>query len=155
VILIWRGWGLLALVMLFPLLASCAGLIEARPFWLFELAAGLSLLAAGVVCVHYGTRWNRNGAEHSLYFVPLQAWGWVYLALVALLGPFAIAGTFTQGLDKPGMFGQAIVGAGCVVAVACAVLLLVRSMKSAVGPVQGDDLAERPESGDGSGRREP
>jgi hypothetical protein len=66
VILIWRGWGLLAIVALFPLLASCAGLITVEPIWIFMLAASLSLLLAGVVCVYCGARWNRTGVEHVL-----------------------------------------------------------------------------------------
>jgi hypothetical protein len=102
VILIWRGWGLLAIVALFPLMASCAGLSTIEPPWVFLVAAALSLLVAGVVCVHCGLRWNRHGAEHSFYFVPLQVWGWVYLSLVSLLALVAIAGAFKQGLDQPG-----------------------------------------------------
>ncbi len=91
-LLIWRGWGLLAVVSLFPLLASCAGLINVESFWIFTLAAAGSLLLAGAVCVHCGTRWNRGGTEHSFYFVPLQVWGWGYLAAFGLFAVVAVAG---------------------------------------------------------------
>ena len=83
-ILIWRGWGLLAVVALFPLLASCAGLVGVEPHWMYLVASAISLLAAGVVCVHFGTRWNRPVVEHSFWFIPLQVWGWIYTWLSPL-----------------------------------------------------------------------
>lgn len=74
-LLIWRGWGLLAVVALFPLLASCAGLLTVEPRWIALLAVSLSLLLGGAVCIYCGMRWNSHGTEHSFYFVPLQVWG--------------------------------------------------------------------------------
>ena len=62
-ILIWRGWGLLAVVMLFPILASCAGLPLVEPQWAFPASLVASLILAGVVCVHFGTRWNRRAVD--------------------------------------------------------------------------------------------
>lgn len=123
-ILIWRGWGLLAVVALFPMLASCGGLITVEPFWIFMLAWALSMLFAGGVCVYCGTRWNRRGVEHSFYFVPLQVWGWIYLAIVGLFALAAIGGAFKQGLDQPGRLIQAIAGAvGSIIVVVMAVFL--------------------------------
>jgi hypothetical protein len=125
-ILIWRGWGLLAVVALFPLLASCAGLITVEPFWVFMLAASLSLLLAGGVCVYCGTRWNRNGAEHSFYFIPLQAWGWAYLAAVCLLALATIGGAAKQGLDKPRWLYQGIAGLASAIVAGVSLRRLVR-----------------------------
>lgn len=85
VLLIWRGWGLLAVVSLFPLLASCGGLIEVQPKWIFGIATSVSLLFAGAVCIHCGNRWNYQRTEHSFYFIPLQFWGWIYLSFVLLI----------------------------------------------------------------------
>jgi hypothetical protein len=134
VILIWRGWGLLAVVALFPLLASCAGLITVEPFWIFTLAAALSLLFAGAVCIYYGSRWNRNGVEHSFYFVPLQVWGWVYLAAVGLFPLAAIGGAIKQGLDKPQWLYQGIAGVGGLVIVV-AIGIALRSVSRSAAEV--------------------
>lgn len=82
--LIWRGRGLLALVPAILLLGSCGGLIGFEQRWPMLVGVTASLLIGGAVCVHYGTRWNRRGVEHSLYFIPLQAWGWACLALLAV-----------------------------------------------------------------------
>ncbi len=100
-ILIWRGWGLLAVVALFPLLASCAGLITVEPMWVFMIAASLSLLLAGAVCVYFGTRWNQPRAEHSFYFVPLQVWGWGYLGAVGLFALLAVVGGVLEEIKPP------------------------------------------------------
>ena len=110
-ILIWRGWGLAAVVALFPLLASCGGLISIEPFWIWMLAATLSLLLGGGVCVYCGNRWNRDGTEHSFYFIPLQYWGWFYFTASALF-PFSVAiGAFTKkGLDMPQRLIYAVTG---------------------------------------------
>jgi len=143
VILIWRGWGLLAVVALFPLLASCAGLATIEPMWIFWLAVVLSFLFAGVVCVVCGTRWNRHGNEHSLYFVSLQAWGWVYLAVVGLFAVAAIAGGIKQGLDKPRWLYQCIggvVGLVCIVALGITLRMVSRqSARTGADPVEDAD----------------
>jgi hypothetical protein len=74
-ILIWRGWGLLAIVALLLPLGSCVGLLDTRQGLAFVLG-GLTLLGGGAACWVYGRRWNRPVTEHSLYFIPLQYWGW-------------------------------------------------------------------------------
>lgn len=102
-ILIWRGWGLLAVVALFPLIASCAGLTNVKPDWVMSVAWILSLLIAGLVCVHFGVRWNRPVSHHTFFFLPLQVWGWVYLGLVSLISAFwVLAGlAVLSGLYRP------------------------------------------------------
>jgi hypothetical protein len=147
VILIWRGWGLLAVVALFPLLASCAGLITVEPMWIFMLTASLSLLLGGAVCVYCGSRWNRNGVEHSFYFVPLQVWGWVYIAAVGLFALAAIGGGIKQGLDKPRWLYQSIAGVvGLVVVIASGVALrrLVRPVTEEFDAEVGVDRRREP-----------
>ena len=95
-ILIWRGWGLMAVVALLLPLAVCAGLLEGLPGLAFTLG-GVALAAGGVVCIRYGRRWNREGTEHSLYFVPLQAWGWIYLAVGGLFTAGGVAAVIRKG----------------------------------------------------------
>lgn len=123
-IFIWRGWGLLAFFVLIPLLASCGGLIELEPSWVFIIAVSLSLLFAGAVCVYCGIRWNRYGVEHSLYFVPLEAWGWIYLAFAGLMAFAAVGGAIRQGFDKPRFLYQGIAGAASLAVVVGLSLLL-------------------------------
>lgn len=95
--LIWRGWGLMALVALFLPLASCAGLMDTRQGLAF-LAGGITLVGGGVACWVYGRRWNRPVTEHSLYFIPLQYWGLVYMLLGAFFTLGGVAGLIRNGL---------------------------------------------------------
>ena len=90
-LLIWRGWGLLAVVVFFPVLASCIGLITVEPMWIFWLVVWLLLLLAGAVCVSCGTRWNNRGTEHSFYFIPLEVCGYLYLSAVGGLSLLWVA----------------------------------------------------------------
>jgi hypothetical protein len=79
-IFIWRGWGLLALVAAFLPLASCAGLMDWSP-----LAALLccvdTAVAGGMICRHYGRKWNQGSGFHMMYWIPLEIWGWIYISL--------------------------------------------------------------------------
>jgi hypothetical protein len=87
-IVIWRGWGLLAVAALTAPLAVC-GAHAAMPPGLAPVLAGLALAAAGAGCWVWGRRWNCGAARHSLYFVPLQYWGLAYVVLGVV---FAAAG---------------------------------------------------------------
>lgn len=129
-ILIWRGWGLLAVVVLFPLLASCGGLTDVEPRWLFQVANALCLLVAGVICVHFGTRWNRPVVEHSFWFIPLQIWGWIYTALAWVFVLSTIASAFQQGIDKPKGTYQLLAGGVGLAVVVVVGLVLIRSVRS-------------------------
>jgi hypothetical protein len=95
-IIIWRGWGLLAIAALAAPLAVCAAR-TAMPAGAVPVLAGLALVAAGAGCWACGRRWNRGAARHSLYFVPLQFWGLAYVVFGAL---FAAAGI--SALLRPG-----------------------------------------------------
>ncbi len=120
-LLIWRGRGLLVVVSFFPILASCAGLVDIEPFWICMLAMTGSLLLSGSACVYLGRRWSRDGTEHSFYNVPLQAWGWLYLAVVGLYaGAMVFGGVLrlivpTPGPPDPRQFQPVVALAGGVV----------------------------------------
>jgi hypothetical protein len=87
-IIIWRGWGLMAVAVLAAPLAVCGASVGMHRN-LVPVLAGLVLAAAGVGCWVWGRRWNRGAVHHSLYFVPLQYWGLAYMAVGVL---FAVAG---------------------------------------------------------------
>jgi hypothetical protein len=95
-IIIWRGWGLLAAAALVLPLAVCAFHEDLRP-GLTPVLAGLGLAATGASCWACGRRWNRGAVRHSLYFVPLQYWGLAYVALGALTVVAAAGGLLRQG----------------------------------------------------------
>jgi hypothetical protein len=100
------------------------GLIDGGPIWIFALAASLSMIIGGAVCVSCGTRWNWHGVEHSFYFIPLHVWGWLYFSSVGLFAVATIAGAIKQGLDKPRWLYQGIAGVvGLVVVIALGVVL--------------------------------
>ena len=74
------------------------------------VSTGLTLHLTGAVCIYLGTKRNPHGTEHSLYFIPLQVWGWIYLGSTGEYALLAIAGAFKFGLNQPGRFCQAIGG---------------------------------------------
>ncbi|HYH64938.1 MAG TPA: hypothetical protein VD866_09615 [Urbifossiella sp.] len=84
-IFVWRGWGPMALAVAAIAVASCGGLIEFHPL-AANAAFGVSLLCGGLVCLRYGRRWNRGTGYHTLYWLPLEVWGWVYIVLGGLFG---------------------------------------------------------------------
>ena len=86
------------------------GLLNVEPRWVLVVSTGLTLHLAGAVCIYLGTKRNRHGTEHSLYFIPLQVWGWIYLGSTGAYALLAIAGAFKFGLNQPGRFYQAIGG---------------------------------------------
>ncbi len=91
-IFVWRGWGLIALVALFLPLASCAGLMDRNPLAAL-LGFGVTLLGGGLACRHYGRKWNQGSGLHMMYWIPLEVWGWIYIAvggLFSLLGAAAV-----------------------------------------------------------------
>jgi hypothetical protein len=96
-ILIWRGWGLVAVLTLFLPLASCVGFIDTRQGLAF-LLAGLSLVAGGVGCWIFGRRWNHEVTEHTFFFIPLQYWGMIYVIFGVLMSGGGIAAIIRKGV---------------------------------------------------------
>jgi len=86
---VWRGWGLLALVAVFPTLASFIALIDIS-LRTALLGTGLAALGGGSVCLYFCRKWNRGTGYHSLYGIPLEIWGWIYLGHGVF---FVVAGT--------------------------------------------------------------
>lgn len=137
-IFIWRGWGMLALVVLFPVLASCAGMLDDWPMGAVLLTTCVLLFAGGAVCIRCGTRWNRDGVRHSLYFVPLEVWGWVYVGhvfVVSLLS--ASSAAVNKRLTPTDRVARGVGGAGGGAAVAGLVLVYRRRPER-----PGDESAE-------------
>jgi hypothetical protein len=88
VIFVWRGWGVVAAVATFLPLASCGGLMDWNP--MVALACfGVTLLAGGLACRHYGLRWNQGTGYHSMYWLPLEVWGWIYIVIGGVFGVLA------------------------------------------------------------------
>lgn len=71
----WRGRGVLGLVALMLPLASCAGLMDTSPVWAMTLG-GVSLFGGGLACYLIGRKWNRGRGIHTMYWAPLENWGW-------------------------------------------------------------------------------
>jgi hypothetical protein len=90
-ILIWNGLGILALAALVPPVLLFFLFESKGQHGLAHLSAGLALIAGGLGCVVLGRMWNREGTQHSLYFVPLQGWGYAYLPFGLM---FAVVGAF-------------------------------------------------------------
>ena len=131
-ILIWRGWGLLGIVALFPMLAACAGLADLDSKIPMFIAVCGSLLLGGGVCVYYGTLWNRSGCLHSLYFVPLETCGWIYLVCAGGLSLFMGLGSalaalgLRRGPPQPGLLGLGVGGTISFLLVLATSLWLIR-----------------------------
>jgi hypothetical protein len=91
-IIVWRGWGLLAVAVLAGPLAACGAHADVAP-----VLAGSALVAAGAGCWVWGRRWNRGAVRHSLYFVPLQYWGLAYVAVGVLFTAAGIGAWLRAG----------------------------------------------------------
>jgi hypothetical protein len=98
-IFVWRGRGLLGLIALFLPLASCAGLLD----WnvqVASLAGSITLLIGGLVCRHYGRKWNQGSGFHMLYWMPLEIWGLVCIIVGALFSLLAVIGLVEHGVVR-------------------------------------------------------
>jgi hypothetical protein len=89
--------------------------------------------------VYCGNRWNRPVVAHSFYFVPLQVWGWVYLALAALpavvgfVGGVGVLTGALRGPHKPAPNGpeSLAIGGGIILCLLVPITYaLVRSARS-------------------------
>jgi hypothetical protein len=95
--LVWRGWGPVAVVATFLPLASCAGLMDWQPM-VAMAGCGLSLLAGGLVCRHYGLKWNRGSGFHMMYWIPLEIWGWIYIVVGGGFAVLAVVALVKQAI---------------------------------------------------------
>ena len=100
-IIVWRGFGPLALVAALLPLGSFLALIDVSILWAFAAVGGSSVLG-GLVCWILGRRWNRGSVYHSLYFVPLEVWGLVYMIEGGGLVGLIVVGLIFRLLFKPG-----------------------------------------------------
>jgi hypothetical protein len=133
--IIWRGYGFLAIVMLVPFVGSFAvfgDMLQPRAFF---LALAGSLLLGGFVCIYAGILLNRDSYEHTLYFIPLQVFGWLYLGFCAFVAGAAILGAFMKGLAQPDRLNQAIAGGATLIVVAGVAILAVKLARNAVAKV--------------------
>ena len=92
-IFVWRGWGPLAVVCLFPALLSCVLLIDVHILAAFG-ASGACLVGGGLICWFFGRKWNRGSGYHSIYGIPLEVCGLVFLVFGGMQILFlSVAGT--------------------------------------------------------------
>jgi hypothetical protein len=96
-IFVWRGRGPMALGAAFLPLASCGGLMDYHP-GVALLCCGISAVAGGLVCRHYGLKWNRGSGFHMMYWIPLEIWGWIYILGGGLFSILAAIGLVRQAM---------------------------------------------------------
>jgi hypothetical protein len=120
-IVIWQGYGYIALAAFLLPLVGCVGLIDFSNR-IGILGAGVGFLVASVVCFLVGrslTRatdrraeeayarrspdellavgTTRNDTPHTLYWVPLWVWGWIYGLFGLLLAGGSVVGIAVKG----------------------------------------------------------
>ena len=61
---------------------------------------GVTLLAGGWACQHFGRQWNRGSGTHMLYWVPLEYWGWLYVIAGAIIALLAAVGTIGSAAGR-------------------------------------------------------
>src|SRR5262245_21691083 len=110
---IWQGRGLIALVVPFFPLALFIALADMNLPLAFTLS-GITLVASGGVCWHFGRKWNRaqtsnaddtedwceypssNATKHSLYFIPLQYWGLLSMLIGGMFASLWVVAQFVK-----------------------------------------------------------
>jgi len=89
--LVWRGYGLVALIP--PVLGLIAlGALADHSIKVACLGVGLTVAVTALAASIAGWVLNRNGNHHSLYGLPLWAWG----GLEALLGLVLVSYVWMQ-----------------------------------------------------------
>ena len=120
-LVIWQGYGYVALAAAILPLAACVGLIDFGT-GLGLLGGGVGMLAAGLICFGTSRSLRRAAARraearagrdpenalraggaveadpsHTLYFVPLWVWGWLYCAMGLFFTVGGVASIIRQG----------------------------------------------------------
>ena len=121
-LVIWQGYGYIALAVAILPLAGCVGLIDFSNKLGF-LGAGVGFLVAGLVCLAANRSFKRAAARraeeartgrdpdnllraggaveaeppNTLYFVPVWVWGVVYSIFGAFFGGVALVGIILKG----------------------------------------------------------
>ncbi len=121
-IVIWQGYGYVALAAAIIPLAACAGLFDFGTKLGF-LGFGIGMLVASGICFGADRALRRGAARreaetaelidpdnphlvggavesetvHTLYFVPLWVWGWIYGLFGLLFGGVSLVGIILKG----------------------------------------------------------
>src|SRR5437763_15693251 len=96
---VWRGRGAIAVVVLLVALLASMNLMA----WGSRAAVaggGVTLLAGGWACQHFGRRWNRGSGTHMMYGLPLEYWGWLHMivgGIITLLAAIGVIGPAGSG----------------------------------------------------------
>ena len=124
-LVIWQGYGYIALAIAVLPLAACVGLIDFDVGAGF-LGAGVGMLVSGAICIGANRSFRRAAARraaeasadrdpdnefraggaveaappHTLYFVPLWVWGWVYCILGLFFAGTSLVGLILKGWKK-------------------------------------------------------
>ena len=62
------------------------------------LSGGFAMLTGGIVCRHYGRKWNQGSGFHMMYWIPLEIWGWIYLVFGGFFFLGGAVGILRKGL---------------------------------------------------------
>jgi hypothetical protein len=121
-LVIWQGYGYVALAAAILPLVACVGLIDFSNKFGF-LGFGLGMIVAGLICLGANRSFKRAAARraaeaaaerdpenalraggsadgetvHTLYFVPLWVWGWVYCLVGVVFGGISLVGIILKG----------------------------------------------------------
>jgi hypothetical protein len=94
--IVWQGNGIVAMAALAAMCIPCVSAIgDKKDMPIGAFVGGVFGAVGAWLCIRYGRRWNHAGTAHSMYWIPLQAWGYI-------IGVFAAFGlvTGTVGLVK-------------------------------------------------------
>lgn len=101
--IIWRGLGFLVFIILVPLVFLFGWLLEVMVDWSQpeDISLIIGLVVAGIIVWFLGKKLNGNpekvlvdqetgtaykmGTRHSLFFIPMQFWGPILIAIGAFL----------------------------------------------------------------------
>ncbi|HEY1065037.1 MAG TPA: hypothetical protein VGE52_02970 [Pirellulales bacterium] len=91
--IVWSGAGILAFLAGCVPIFTFALLVDRHPTFGLNLACAIAI-AEGVALRHYGIRWNSEQRVHTLYWIPLEYWGWFYF----LTGGLGMAGSTVKAI---------------------------------------------------------